>query len=48
MKLILLIITLLMLTACNSENNVIELHFTEQEAGIDPYNTRMIITIRLL
>lgn len=44
MRLILLISALLTLAACGKENTAIELQFIEQEAGIDPYKTRMIIT----
>jgi hypothetical protein len=40
----LLFLSLLTLTACNSQNKATEIIFTEQESGTDPYETRMIIT----
>ncbi len=41
--------TLLLLTACSShDNTAIELQFVEQEAGVEPYTTRMIITDNFL
>ena len=44
MKLLTLFSTLLILTACGNQNGAIELQFSEQEAGVEPYKTRMIIT----
>jgi len=44
MKLLTLIGLLFILTACGNNNTAIELEFSEQEAGVDPYTTRMIIT----
>ncbi len=44
MKLLSLISVLFILTACNNQNSSTELYFTEQEAGLDSYNTRMIVT----
>ncbi len=44
MKLLILITTLLTLTACGNNSGAIELQLSEQEAGVDPYKTRMIIT----
>ncbi len=48
MKLLMLISTLFILTACGNDNGAIELQFSEQEAGQESYKTRMIITDEFL
>ncbi len=44
MKLLSLISLFFVLTTCNSKNSAIELYFTEQEAGVPAYKTRIIVT----
>ena len=44
MKFLSLISLLFIVTACNNKKGATELYFTEQEAGVPSYKTRMIVT----
>ncbi len=48
MKSFTLILTIFILSACGHSNTAIELEFSEQEAGGEPYKTRMIVTDNFL